>query len=271
MTSKAYFAFTVLLIALFSVFLLGCGSKKNPEDLKPIPPEFYGEWQGQDGSRLQIFANGKGNFKTGGKSVEGGTVEYTPTTNSFEISLFGIGETFRIDRAPTASSNEMVLNGMIFRRVGGFAPESQSPSSPFSSEPSSSFSSGTPSVPFEDELKRLTYKSLRNFGDAVMSGDFTLFHLLCAPEFQNQFSPAQLRKTFAEFVEKKVDVALLVQDSPITFSAPPRIDENGVLRTQGIVTSKAAPVNVRFNLDYLLRNGEWQLINIGVYTEPQTP
>lgn len=256
MTTNITRALLPFLAIVMLFFASSCGSKKNPEDLKPIPPEFYGEWQAQDGSRLQIFANGKGAFKIGGKSVEGGSVEYTPKTNSFEISLFGISETFRIDQAP--SGNEMKLNGMLFRRVGGFSPESQN--------------AAGAALPSDAELKSLTYKSLRNFGNAVMIGDFTLFHALLAPEFQSQFTPEKLKAAFSQFVEQKVDVATLAQDAPLTFSAPPHIDETGVLRTKGVAASKVAPVDVLFSLDYAFRDGEWKLIGLDIRTqESQRP
>ncbi len=245
---RSIFLFVMLAAVLFHA---SCGGKKNPESAQ-LPPEFYGEWQGQDGSRLQIFANGKGAFKIGGKSVEGGGVEYTPSTKSFEISLFGIGETFRIDQAPTASGNEMTLNGIVFRRVSGFAPESMS------GTPS------TPSVPSMAELENLTYKSLTNFGNAVMMGDFTLFHSRLAPEFQRDFTPEKLKAAFAEFVERKVDVGMLVQNSPINFSKPASIDGNGVLKTQGTIDSKIAPVTVLFSLDYVFRDNEWKLIGLDI-------
>jgi len=250
---RSVFFFVILAAVLLHAGLLSsCGSKKNPEEVKPIPSEFYGEWQGQDGSRLQIFANGKGNFKTGGKTVDGGTVEYMPNSKSFEISLFGIGETFRIDQAPTASSSEMKLNGIVFRRVGGFAPESMSSRAT------------TPSVPSMAELENLTYKSLTNFGNAVMMGDFTLFHSRLAPEFQRDFTPEKLKAAFAEFVERKVDVGMLVQNSPITFSTPASIDGNGILKTQGTIASKIAPVTVLFSLDYVFRDNEWKLIGLDI-------
>ncbi|PIO48712.1 MAG: hypothetical protein CMR00_03355 [[Chlorobium] sp. 445] len=254
----------VLLLAMVSIVLVSsCASKKNPDELKPIPSEFYGEWQAQDGSRLQIFANGKGAFKIGGKSVEGGTVEYMPKMNSFEISLLGISETFRIDQAP--SGNEMKLNGMVFRRVGGFALESPSTTStPSRTSPAS--------LPSDAELRELSYKSLRNFGNAVVNEDFTLFHALMAPEFQREFSPERLKTVFSQFIEKKVDVGMLIQDAPIAFSAPARLDENGVLKTQGAIASKVAPVDVLFSLDYVFRDGEWKLVGLDIKTqEPQRP
>ena len=81
-------------LTVFLSLVLACGGGK------PAPVNYQGNWKGDDGSTLYLNADGKAGFKIGSKTVDGGGVEFSPDGKSFTVSLFGISNTFNIDKAP---------------------------------------------------------------------------------------------------------------------------------------------------------------------------
>jgi hypothetical protein len=93
----------------------------------PLPAaqmRYAGDWQGADGSTLSIRADGSGTYRSGSTSIDGGTVKINEPARTLELGLFGINKSWRIDQPPRAvrGRTEMKLNGMVYRRTGGFDP-----------------------------------------------------------------------------------------------------------------------------------------------------
>ncbi len=95
-----------------------CGIEKTPVPEKRA--DFVGSWEGDEGTSLTITADGSGSFeqKSGAasKSVSGGAVTFQGDT--MKIGLFGIEETFTIDKAPYDKDGKtmMKLSGESFEK-----------------------------------------------------------------------------------------------------------------------------------------------------------
>lgn len=98
-------------IALGLLFFLAaaCGGGK------PAPVKYHGDWVGENGTTLYMYSDGKAGFRIGSKHVTGGAAEIDESAKTLTISLFGISNTWKIDREPN-ESGEMVLDGKIYRR-----------------------------------------------------------------------------------------------------------------------------------------------------------
>ena len=84
----------IALIALVTVFT-SCGSKTPlTEDQK----EYAGKWFASDGTWLQIYNNGGGDFKMSSSNVTGGSTVITD--NTITIGLLGLDTEFEIDESP---------------------------------------------------------------------------------------------------------------------------------------------------------------------------
>jgi hypothetical protein len=97
-------AITVLL----AVLVLACGGGK------PVPTKYQGTWKGTDGTRIYMDADGRSGFNKGSKKVDGGGAEIDESAKTLTISLFGISETWKIDKAP--DGDEMTLDGVVFTK-----------------------------------------------------------------------------------------------------------------------------------------------------------
>lgn len=101
--------FTLATVAgIFLCLVLACGGGD------PLPPKYHGSWTGSDGTTIVIEPDGKASFKSGGKSVDGGGAELDESAKTLKISLFGISQTWKIDREP--EGEEMTLDGKVFRK-----------------------------------------------------------------------------------------------------------------------------------------------------------
>ncbi len=113
----------VLSAALLVVSYKMAGSlfKGLPESFQSEPlaadkMKFVGEWKGDAGTLITIYANGTGDYRATGKSITGGRVIFTEDT--LRIGLFGIYKTWGIEAAPHLSGDEwtMTLDNEAFRR-----------------------------------------------------------------------------------------------------------------------------------------------------------
>ena len=100
---------SVLSVSFILLLVISCGGGK------PAPAKYQGNWVGDNGTTIYMYADGKSGFKSGGKEVTGGGAEIDEAAKTLTISLFGISETWKIDQEPN-DKGEMKLNGVNFRR-----------------------------------------------------------------------------------------------------------------------------------------------------------
>ena len=112
---------TAVILILLAV-VLGCSDSGNTSAEAPkktVPPAYIGTWTGQDGSTVTFRNDWSGDYKSGGKSVSGGTFEIDEAAKEIRFSMFGFDAgKYKIDALP--KNNRMKLDGMEYRRTGGF-------------------------------------------------------------------------------------------------------------------------------------------------------
>ena len=109
MTKRKNFITAAIALSMLLAIALACGGGK------PVPQAFQGNWVGSDGSTISMDSAGKASFKLGSKEVTGGGAEIDEAAKTLTISLFGISNTWKIDREPTAAG-EMTLSGTVYKR-----------------------------------------------------------------------------------------------------------------------------------------------------------
>ncbi len=257
-------AFFVVGIFLF-VGLACSGTGKSDGDSKPTPPAYFGEWKGQDGSTVSIRADGKGDYISGGTKVEGGTVEINEAEKTLSITFFGIGPTLKIDKSPT--SDEMKLDGVVYRRSGGFSTLTTD-SGTTTPQKSTSANDSDGNLPSDSEVESLVKKTLEDFADGVEQEDFTNFHQNSSKDFQVSLTPSQIKTSFGSFITQKDKVLPIlnsVGESSVKFSSPPRIrTEKGykILIADGEFPT--SPNTTKFETEYELEKGDWKILKFKI-------
>lgn len=99
----------VIALSAIIFIALACGGGT------PAPAKFQGDWTGENGNTLYMYADGKAGFKMGSKHVTGGAAEFDDSAKTLTISLFGISNTWKIDQEPN-DRGEMILDGKVYRK-----------------------------------------------------------------------------------------------------------------------------------------------------------
>ena len=102
-----------LALAVLAVALTACQAKT------PLGPEraaYAGVWSGADGSVVELFGDGSGNYRSGGTKVSGAAARFEGQTLS--IKFAGIGRSFTVTKAPHPAGGRMVmvLDGIAYTR-----------------------------------------------------------------------------------------------------------------------------------------------------------
>lgn len=253
---------------------LGCFGSGKSSSSKPVPSEYFGSWTGQDGSTITIRADGKGDYKSGGTSVDGGTVEINDAKKELSITFFSIGPTLKIDSPP--SGDEMKLDGVTYKRNGGSAPTTSTTDTkkkpadtPATKEtpapkPFEKADASRGEIPEDDELQEMTQKTLVEFNDGVLADDFTDFFQTISKLWQRQSSPAKLKNTFQDFIDKKIDIGA-VRTMEANFTSKPRVDDSKGFK-ELILEGKysTSPLPTYFELKYTPEGKSWKLTGISV-------
>lgn len=253
-------------LAAVVFFALACSFGGSSSGGKNVPAEYLGDWMGQDGTKISIRGDGTGEYHSSSVNISGGSVNVDENAKTLKISFIGLGKTLKIDEPPSA--NEMKLDGVVYRRTGGFAPSSTSSSTSnanaaSSSNSNSGSSSSSGAVPSDAELQTLVKNTLTDFGKACAEGDFDDFHANdLAKPFREQFSAEDLRKTFDSFVQQKINVAPAIKNMQATFSPAPSVNEDGVLSVSG--SYPTTPSETKFDLKYVKEGGQWKVLSIKV-------
>jgi len=101
----------IAVLFLMTALIAGCVDKTPLTDEQKV---YAGKWVINDGTWLQIYNDGGANFESGSKSVSGGASTFS--NNTIHIELMGIGNTFKIDKAPAENEGrwEMTLDGSVY-------------------------------------------------------------------------------------------------------------------------------------------------------------
>ncbi len=276
---KTIFGKDTKLTALFAVGVLifvglGCFGSGRSGSSAPIPATYFGTWTGSDGSTLAIRGDGKGDYKSGGTTVDGGTVEIDDAKKELSIAFFGIGPTLKIDSPP--SGDQMTLGGIIYKKNGGSTtatdtkktvadkPTKDAPSPKSENKSYEKADASRGEIPEGDELQEITQKTLVEFNDAVQADDFTDFFQTVSKLWQRQSSPAKLKSTFQPFIDKKVDIGE-VRTMGAEFTSRPRVDDSKGFKELILEGQyETLPTPTKFELKYTPEGKNWKLTGIMV-------
>ncbi|MBI5478967.1 MAG: hypothetical protein HY906_08935 [Deltaproteobacteria bacterium] len=101
-----------LFTALVLVLAMGACQSKTP--LGQERADYGGLWTGSDGSNIQLWADGTGDYKSGSTKVSGAAAKFDG--NTLTIKMMGIGKTWTITTPPTQKGEKtvMVLDGVEY-------------------------------------------------------------------------------------------------------------------------------------------------------------
>ncbi len=124
----------------------------------------------------------------------------------------------------------------------------------------------SPAAPSDAVSRRMVKIALITFNNAVKTGNFTVLRLRTAKRFRASFSAVKLRRRFAAFLKRRIDLSPIVSLGVI-WAARPAVGEKGRLRLRGHFGT--VPKIVRFDFRYASEGGAWMLTHIAIrVTDP---
>ncbi len=122
------------------------------------------------------------------------------------------------------------------------------------------------SVPSNSVVEGLVKSTMREFADAVDTGDFNAIYNNASEDFQGTFTVNEMTKAFKSYTDKKkvvVPILEKVEGQDAEFASPPSIrTEKGlnILVAKGTFNTK--PFKTRFDYEYVMRGGEWKMLKL---------
>jgi ketosteroid isomerase-like protein len=242
-----------LVFGILMVLGFACGKSK---DAKPVSADYFGAWTAEDGSTLTIRSDGSGDYRSGGTSVSGGTVEINEADKTLSITFVGVGPTFKIDKAP--AGDQMKLDGLVYIRHRDKEIIKAAYVDPKSSD----------DLPAKSEIETLIKSSFKDFAKGVEDEDFVEFYDHSSSNFQDANSEEQIKAIFTTFIDKKgqtLPVLSDVQSQSAVFAPAPTLEtENGVkvLVANGEFATKGTPT--KFETKYVMEDGDWKVLKFKV-------
>jgi hypothetical protein len=127
-----------------------------------------------------------------------------------------------------------------------------------------------PATPSLADAGKIALTTSLKFGRAIKSGDFTELYQTTSSEVQKKYTVSAFAASFAEIVDKKLDVAV-AEDAKPTFTTAPEMQENGVLHMAGVFTCGELHDHLNFDYKYVYRHTEWKLLGIHVRITGEKP
>ena len=116
-------------------------------------------------------------------------------------------------------------------------------------------------VPSQLELSKLVWSILVEVHHSNISGNYSVLRDLSAPAFQIQNNPARLTDIFSSLRKQNIDLSNVLLVAP-SFTAPPRMVQPDVMRTQGFFALR--PKAIYFDLHFQWVQGRWRLYGISI-------
>ena len=106
-------------VYLITAFVLACalGACDKKQPLGEERAAYGGLWAAADGSNIQIWADGRGDYQSGSTKVSGAAAKFVD--NTLTIKMMGIGKTFTITTPPTlkGAKTVTVLDGVEYTQT----------------------------------------------------------------------------------------------------------------------------------------------------------
>ncbi|MGB7203638.1 MAG: hypothetical protein WBD16_15435 [Pyrinomonadaceae bacterium] len=122
------------------------------------------------------------------------------------------------------------------------------------------------SVPSNIVVEGLVKDTMREFADAVDTGDFNTIYNNASSDFQGTYTVDEMKTAFKSYTDKKkivVPILNKVEGLDAEFDSPPSIRSEkslNILVAKGKFNTK--PYKTRFDYEYVMRGGEWKLLKL---------
>jgi opacity protein-like surface antigen len=116
-------------------------------------------------------------------------------------------------------------------------------------------------VPAPELQEVLIKASLMTFNDANVTGNYSVLHAKMSKPFRDQFTPEKFKEAFKAFVDQHIDFDVVVAKPPVS-TEEAKVNDEGRLLLRGYFDTK--PSRVRYDLDFIMSEGEWKLIKLNV-------
>jgi hypothetical protein len=107
---------------------------------------------------------------------------------------------------------------------------------------------------------------MREFADAVDTGDFNAIYNNASSDFQGTYTVDEMKTAFKSYTDKKkivVPILNKVEGLDAEFDSLPSIRSEkslSILVAKGKFNTK--PYKTRFDYEYVMRGGEWKLLKL---------
>jgi hypothetical protein len=128
----------------------------------------------------------------------------------------------------------------------------------------------SPATPSLADAGKIALATSLVFGHAIKTGDFTAIYQTTSVEVQKKYTVAEFAASFAEIVDKKLDVAIAADAKPV-FTTAPEMLENGVLHMAGVFVYGEQHDHLNFDYNYVYRHTQWKLLGIHVRITGENP
>jgi hypothetical protein len=127
-----------------------------------------------------------------------------------------------------------------------------------------------PATPSLADAGKIALATSLVFGRAIKSGDFTELYKTTSSEVQKKYTVATFAESFAEIVDKKLDINVAADARP-KFTTAPEMLENGVLHMAGVFIYGVQRDHLTFDYKYVYRHTQWKLLGIHVKITGEKP
>lgn len=121
-------------------------------------------------------------------------------------------------------------------------------------------------LPPDAIVEDLVLETMKKFRDGVQSEDFSELYNDASTDFQGTYTLSQVNSSFKTYTDKKkfvVPILDKVQSMSAEFDRKPSLrSEKGLSILMASGKFKTKPYNVRFDYEYVLREGEWKLLKL---------
>lgn len=139
---------------------------------------------------------------------------------------------------------------------------------PTNSKPSTSDEpiSTTDGAPSTSVVEGLVKETLSEFARAVDTKDFSDIYESASTDFKSTYTLDEMSRFFKSYTDKRSVVLPILKKIPATnadFSRDPSVrSEKGLKILMAAGEFKTKPYKVRFDFEYVMRDGEWKLLKL---------
>ncbi|MBI5420952.1 MAG: DUF4864 domain-containing protein [Parcubacteria group bacterium] len=117
-------------------------------------------------------------------------------------------------------------------------------------------------IPSNSDLTKLVHATISSFAQAINNDDFSEFYGSISKLWQSQITAQELRDAFKSFIDKKIDITISKDATPV-FNEKPAIGDDELLTLSGYYIYPDSS-RLNFQLGYSYEYPDWKLSHIKV-------